>query len=130
MFNRKKIKELTHKNNVLSDRIDTLNNQLKKSDEEIASLRDDVWKLNNPPKFKAGDNVLCYIVLDSKVMKFFDNSYPANGYRNCTLKPWWEYSVFNNATNTKEIKTEAYLVSAKSNFKSSQSAPKQSTKKK
>jgi len=116
MFNRKKIKELTHKNNILSDRIDTLGNQLKKSEEELASLKDDVWKLKNPPKFKLGDNISCYLVLDSKVMKFFDYSCTANGYRNHNLKVRWEYSVFNHSTNTKETKTEEYLVSAKSNF--------------
>jgi len=124
MFNRNKIKRLNHQYNILSDKVHEIEDRFIK---KVESLETEIWRLKNPPKFKAGDNVSCYLVLESSLMRFVTCDYIKGGY---STESYWQYSVFNNATNKKETKKEEYLVSAKSNFDLSQKAPRKLVKKK
>jgi len=124
MFNRNKIKKLRGDLDFLKDVVLSMKNDF---DKKVESLETEIWRLKNPPKFKAGDNVSCYLVLESSLMRFVTCDYIKGGY---STESYWQYSVFNNATNKKETKKEEYLVSAKSNFDLSQKAPRKPAKKK
>ncbi len=70
-------------------------------DKKIDSLEDEIWKLNNPPKFKIGNKVRGLLVVDVSFNKGTENNTNKLFYAPHT----WVYVCF----NSKENKTETLL---------------------
>jgi len=121
MFNRNKIKKLRGDLDFLKDVVLSMKNDF---DKKVESLETEIWRLKNPPKFKAGDKISCYLVLNS-IVTVYNKPSPDK-----EKSYFWEYNVFNEATEETQIKTSEYLMSCKETFYQEQKAPRKLVKKK
>jgi hypothetical protein len=117
MFNRKKIEELTHKNNILFDKLVNIEGVFNR---KIELLEDEVWELKNPPKFNVLDKFSTSVITKIKLRNF-------RGYCSYSRR-YWEYTMFDTSTNKNHIEDEDFLVSVNSSVK--KQPLKKSTKKK
>jgi hypothetical protein len=129
IFNRKlklRIAELEIKLSEQNRQIGKLNTEVTKLKHEMASLS---YRLNNPPKFKAGDTVGDFEITNTRfkniniyesfarvlaigilnILRPNETSRAIKTLHQMTY-PHWEYDVINTKTGDKSIKIESQLI--------------------